>query len=113
MDWGILEADFWEMTLAELIRLIESKKRTQERLLKEHATFDYLHADLVGRSLARIYSSSNKYPSIAEAYPSLFSQEQVEETVQQKKDEASAIRFRQFTQSFNQRFQQGGENSKQ
>lgn len=96
------------MTLAELVRLIESKKRVQERQLKERATFDYIHADLVGRSIARVHSSANKYPSIAEAYPSLFSQEEVEENVQSKKDELSALRFKQFTQSFNAKFK-GGE----
>lgn len=96
------------MTLAELVRLIESKKRTQEKQLKEKATFDYIHADLVGRSIARVYASSNKYPSIAEVYPSLFSQEEVEENVQAKKDELSVLRFKQFTQSFNAKFK-GGE----
>lgn len=96
------------MTLAELVRLIESKKRVQERELKEKATFDYMLADLIGRSVARIHSSSNKMPSIAEVYPSLFSQEEVEENVQAKKDELSALRFKQFTQSFNAKFK-GGE----
>lgn len=96
------------MTLAELIRLIESKKRVQERQLKEKATFDYMLADLIGRSVARIHSSSNKMPGIAEVYPSLFSQEEVEENIQAKKDELSVLRFKQFTQSFNAKFK-GGE----
>lgn len=96
------------MTLAELVRLIESKKRVQERELKERAHFDYILGDLIGRSVARIHSSSNKYPSIAEAYPALFSQEEVEESIQAKKDELSVLRFKQFTQSFNAKFK-GGE----
>jgi hypothetical protein len=108
LDWGISESDFWDMTLAELIRLIESKRRVQEKQLKERATFDHILGDLIGRSMARVYSSSARYPSIAEAYPTLFSQAEIEENVQAKKDELSVLRFKQFTQSFNAKFK-GGE----
>ena len=48
-------------------------------------------------------------PTIAEAYPSLFEQEAIQEEIQKKKDEASAVRFRQFVQSFNKRFRKDGE----
>ena len=75
--------------------------------MKEKANFDYVLADLVGRSVARIHSSSNKFPSIAEAYPSLFSQEEYEETVQAKKDELSALRFKQFAQFHNSKLKEG------
>ena len=98
------------MTLAELIRLIESKKRIQKREAKEKAIADYTLADLIGRSVARIYSSSNQYPSIADAYPGLFSQEEVEEKIQARKDELSALRFKQFAQVHNSRLKEGGKN---
>ena len=95
------------MTLAELIRLIESKKRVQMIEAKDKAQFDYILADLIGRSIARVHSSANKYPGIAEAYPSLFNKEEIEEEVVKKKDELSALRFKQFTQSFNKKFTGG------
>lgn len=98
------------MTLAELIRLIESKKRIQERQLKEKANFDYILGDLIGRSVARIHSSSAKYPSIAEAYPSLFSQEEIDRNIQTKKDELSALRFKQFAQFHNSKLKEGVSN---
>jgi predicted DNA-binding protein (UPF0251 family) len=98
------------MTLAELIRLIDSKKRIQKIQAKEKAVSDYTLADLIGRSIARVYSSSNKLPSIAEVYPALFSQEEVEESVQVKKDELSALRFKQFAQFHNKKFKDGGKN---
>lgn len=98
------------MTLAELIRLIDSKKRIQKTQAREKAVSDYTLADLIGRSIARVYSSSNKLPSIAEVYPNLFSQEEVEESVQVKKDELSALRFKQFAQFHNKKFKDGGKN---
>lgn len=89
------------MTIAELTRLVASRKRVIELEAREKATFDYILADLIGRSVARVNSSANRYPSIAEAYPSLFSSEEMEEEVQAKKDELSALRFKQFAQSYN------------
>lgn len=94
------------MTLAELIRLVESKKRMQLLQAKEKATFDYMLADLIGRSVARLQSSANHYPTIAEAYPTLFTTEEVEEKIQSKKDELSALRFKQFAQSYNKKFKE-------
>lgn len=104
MDYGITESDFWNMTLAEVIRAIESKKRVIMMDAKQKASFDYILADLIGRSIARIHSSSNHLPHISEVYPSLFESEEVEEKIQEKKDELSVIRFKQFAESFNRRF---------
>ena len=108
LDLGITEAQFWEMTIAELERLVKSKKRVMkqqaEAEAKLRASFDYTLADLIGRSVARIYSNSARLPEIAEVYPSLFDREEVETKKAQKKQELSALRFRQFAQSFNKRF---------
>ena len=109
LDFGISEFDFWQMTLAEIKRSVDSKVRVREFEEKQRASFDYVLADLIGRSVARIYSSGNKMPSLAEAYPSLFSKEAEAEAMQQKKDELSAMRFRQFAISYNQHFEEVGE----
>ena len=96
------------MTLAELNRAVESKKRVQQEELKLKASMDYILADLVGRSIARIHSSSASMPSLADAYPALFSKEEEQERIEQKKDELSALRFKQFVNSFNTRFKEEG-----
>lgn len=111
LDYGIEERRFWFMTIAELTREIESKKRQQAEQAKDRASFDYILADLIGRSIARIHSSSNKLPTLAEAYPSLFVADEVEEQIQKKKDELSAIRFKQFAASFNKRLEGGAKNN--
>lgn len=94
------------MTIAELIRLIESKKRVEKQKAQEKASFDFILADLIGRSISRIYNSSNKMPEISEVYPSLFDSKEIEEQKSIKKDELSALRFKQFADSFNKRFQE-------
>lgn len=104
LDYGISEHDFWEMTIAELERAISSKKRVQKREAQERASFDYILADLIGRSISRIYNSANNVPSISEVYPTLFDSKEVEDAKSVKQDELSALRFRQFAKSFNKRF---------
>lgn len=91
------------MTLAEIERVIDSKRRMIEIHDKKQASFDYILADLIGRSVARVYNSSNKMPSVAEAYPGLFDKEEEQEQIQEKKDELSALRFKLFAQAHNQK----------
>lgn len=78
---------------------------------QERASFDYILADLIGKSVARIYDSSNKLPTIEESYPSLFDTEELKEQRQKQLDNLSAARFRQFADKFNQRFKEGGEDA--
>jgi hypothetical protein len=92
------------MTIAELERAIDSKKRLYISESREKAAFDYTLADLIGRSIARIYSSTSKMPEISEVYPTLFDSQEVQEQKAQKKAELSALRFKQFATSFNSKF---------
>lgn len=92
------------MTLAELIRLIESKKRIEKRRDQKRANFDYALAGLIGRSVSRIYSSSASIPDISEVYPNLFDSEEVQAQKQAQKDELSILRFKQFAQNYNKSF---------
>ena len=95
------------MTIAEVERFLESRIRVQKREEERKASFDYILADLVGRSIARVYNSANKMPTLSEAYPSLFDKAEEAERIQAHKDELSAARFRQFAQNANKRFKEG------
>jgi hypothetical protein len=92
------------MTIAELVRAVESKKRLIKLEAQNKAVSDYKLADLIGHSIARLHSSSSVYPDISEAYPTLFDSKKIEEEKQSKKDELSALRFKQFAQSYNDKF---------
>lgn len=95
------------MTIAELIRSIESYNRRYQAQQKQQAAFDYILADAVGRSVARLYSSAAKMPKIYELYPSLFDSEEAQEQEQARRDELSAMRFRQFAQAHNNKYKEG------
>lgn len=73
---------------------------------KQQALANYKLADLIGHSVARIHNKANKYPSLFEAYPKLFMEQQDEEKIQEQKDELSAIRFKQFADSFNKNYKE-------
>lgn len=90
--------------------MIESKKRVEKKQLQEKASFDYILADLVGKSIGRLYHSSNNMPDISAAYPSLFDSQEIQEQKQEKKAELSALRFRLFADSFNQKYKEVKEN---
>lgn len=94
------------MTFAEINRAIDSKQRVQKLEEQRKASYDYILADLIGRSMARVYNSSNKMPSLYEAYPSLFEAKEVEDKINQKRAELSALRFRQFAQFHNRRYEE-------
>ena len=96
------------MTISELERLFKSKERVKQQTLKEKASFDYILADLIGRSVGRIYSEENEntFPSLTDSYSALFKEEKEEKDKEEQKlnDEASVIRFKQFANSFNRKF---------
>ena len=108
MDLGLSEFDFWNMTPAEIRRYIESQSRIKKRDDQTKASFDYILADLIGRSIARVYNSANKMPTLSEAYPSLFDKAKEAERIQARKDELSVARFKQFALITNMRIK-GGE----
>lgn len=99
------------MTLAEIVRAIDSKKRVKRAQDQERASFDYKLADLIGRSVSRIYSSSATMPDISEVYPTLFDSKEIEEHKRAKKAELSALRFKQFATSYNKRFKEEAKDS--
>lgn len=89
------------MTMGELQRYFESYQRRYKREAQEKATFDYALAELIGRSVARIYSSSAQMPEIYEVYPTLFDSKEAQERKQAQKAELSALRFKQFANFHN------------
>lgn len=89
------------MTIAEVVRAVESYNRCYKAKQKEKAAFDYILAEAIGSSVARIYSSAAKMPQLYELYPSLFVSAEIEEQQQAKKDELSVLRFKQFAQAHN------------
>ena len=105
---GLSEQEYWNMTLAELERYIASYKRREKARAQEQASFDYILADLIGRSVGRLYSSATKIPEISEAYPSLFDSKEIQEQKAAKKVELSALRFKQFANFHNNRINGGG-----
>lgn len=108
---GITEADFWLMTFAEIERALASRRRVMEReaikQAKEKATFDYIHAELVGRSIARCFSKNNTFPTISDAYPTLFDSEEIEEKKKQKEAELFALNLRKFAELHNSKIAGG------
>lgn len=91
------------MTFAELERYAESKARVKTLEAKERATMDYLQAIVIGKAVLSAFDSKNEIPKIHEVYPSLFDEGNQEDLTEQQ-DLLSALRFKQFAQSFNDNY---------
>lgn len=98
--------DFWEMTPAEIARAIESKNRLVKIEAQEKASFDYVQAQLIVKGIGICLGDKTAFPSIYEAYSSIFDNviKEKEEEIQEQKIELSALRFKQFAQSYNENF---------
>lgn len=92
------------MTYAELERFMMSRKRVRERKAQEQATYDYILANMIGHSMARLFNPDNKFPEIYDAYPTIFDKEEIESKREERTMELSAQRFMAFAKSFNEKF---------
>ena len=93
------------MTLGEVERAVLSWERRSKRKAQEQAAFDYIAAALIGTNVASYFTKAT-VPTLSEVYSHLF-EEQAAEVQEQKVDaktELSALRFKQFAKSYNDRF---------
>lgn len=98
------------MSISELTRQVDSYKRVEKKRLQEKATYDYIQAHLIGLYIGRVYSSSISIPSLEDTYKGLFDDEEMQEQKRKHLEELSIIRFKQFTQQFNNSFKGGVKN---
>lgn len=105
LDYGISEEQFWNMTIGELDRLVSSRRRVDKYRLKERATMDYTLALMIGKAV-RGSDEEHPFPDLYEVYPELFLEEAVtrEEKKREQQAQLSAIRFIQFAESFNAKY---------
>lgn len=106
LDYGIKELEFWEMTPGEVIRAVNSKIKTRKLEAQERASYDYILANLIVKGVGISFGANGSFPSIEEAYPGLFNDlvEERNQKVQEQKMNLSALRFKQFAQSYNDNF---------
>lgn len=94
------------MTIGEVDRAIKSKIRVKKVEAQEKASFDYIHASLIIKGFSIVMGSKDNFPTINEAYPGIMEdiQKANEEKIQERKQELSVLRFKQFAQSYNKKF---------
>lgn len=98
------------MTPGEVVRLAKSRSRVRRLEAQEKASYDYILANLIIKGVGMTLGSKGTFPTLEEAYPGLFNDlaEKRNEEIQQQKINLSALRFRQFAQSYNDKFKKQG-----
>jgi hypothetical protein len=66
---GLSRQEFFNSTLKEVTQYVEAYKKQQQNKLEEQAYFDWMLANLIGNSVARLMSKDAKFPKLEEAYP--------------------------------------------
>lgn len=94
------------MTPGEVIRLVESRVKMRKIESQERASYDYILAGLIVKGMSRLLGDKEEYPTLYKAYPGVFDDvmKQQEEELHQQKMNLSALRFKQFAQSYNNKF---------
>lgn len=101
MQNGLSEKDFWDMTIAEILRYIKAKNEQRDLEDKRKAYFDYIQAQTIIKGVAIVFGSKSTMPQLYELYPQIFKQE-IEES-QKKEAELFKARLKQFSIENNRR----------
>lgn len=91
------------MTVAEIQRAVASVKRVKKIEERDRATYDYILANLIVRGVSKVLGDKAEYPAIEDVYPGVFDDVIAERKAQieEQKMNLSALRFKQFAQSYN------------
>lgn len=93
------------MTIGEVVRYVKSQDKISRVRNQERASYDYILASLIVRGVSITLGSKEHYPSLEDTYPKLFDdiKQEQRESIEAKRMEVSALRFKQFAQSYNNR----------
>jgi hypothetical protein len=94
------------MTPGEVVRFINSRSRVRHIEAQERASYDYILANLIVKGIGITLGSKEEMPAINTIYPDLFKDviKEHEEKIQEQKAQLSALRFKQFAQSYNKHY---------
>lgn len=94
------------MTPGEVTRFIDSRSRVRRIESQEKASYDYILANLIIKGIGITLGSKESMPAVQDVYPDLFKDviEEHEEKIQEQKAQLSALRFRQFAESYNKNY---------
>ena len=101
LEIGIDEDAFWEMTMAQVNRRVEVFNKVYKRQMRERANMDWQLANLIGISVGRCLSKDAQMPSVYEAYPDLFDEEESKEMIQKQQTDISVARFLEYATAHN------------
>ena len=103
MSIGLKESLFYDFTLSEVTRYIESYNKQKQQEMEEKAYFDYQLANLIGMSVARLLSKDAKYPTFEKAYP-FINKDAKTEVDEEWEMEVQHNKIREWAEQMNKKF---------
>lgn len=107
LDINISPVDFWELSVGEILSLIESHNRKEKARKKEELSDIYLLAKQIGNYVSTILNGGERPQEVWEVYPELFEEERkiIEEQQRQQQLALYKARFEDFVLRHNRKFE--------
>lgn len=86
LDCGIRYDEFWDMTLKEMLQVMESYKRKIDQQAKQNLAMNYNLAGLVSDFVARKLNGK-KIPSLYETFPALANPEDMKKSMEKQNEQ--------------------------
>lgn len=104
MSIGMREEEFYNSTLSQVTRYVESYNKLKDNQMQEKAYFDYQLANLIGMSVARLLSKGAKYPTFEKAYP-FVNKDNDKETDESWEMEKQHLKLLEWAEQMNKKFE--------
>ena len=101
---GLDEQQFWDMTVAEVVRWSKGVAYRKTQQSKEIASITHLLPRIISLSIGKMFDNKIEYPTIDQVFPELFESDPEEE--RRKQIERSSAQIIQFANSHNLRLQE-------
>ena len=107
LAYGLAEESYWEMSLSDIKRYFEKVAEKQLNEQRTAAILQYIQADIIGASVARLMSKSAKFPPLEKVYPNLFEPvlDEMEIAKQNRRNELSIERMKIYAAAHNRKRQ--------
>ena len=104
MSIGMREEDFYNSTLSQITRYVESHCEHKQNELQERAYFDYILATLIKTAIGGVIDKKVKFPTLEKAYP-FISKDNDKETDESWEMEKQHLKLLEWAEQMNKKFE--------
>ena len=108
LDRGVPADTFWDLSVRELLEMMESSKRREEARLKQDIILRFTEADAIASRIGRLFSGKGDTLQVYDAFPDLFDKEKdaAEEAIEERELERQKATMMAYAARWNKQRQE-------